>query len=133
MTGPSTTGEDYAVTHPLRPLIRASVLTLVLFTLVCALIYAALWDNRAAHVLPVMAYICLFTVFWLTATVIMAARRPSAEERVVVWRWIAVAIILGSHIACLGVIWAVLPKATTTAQLMISLFLISCIPDPDHL
>ncbi len=128
MASPPAIGEDYAVTHPLRPLIRASALTLVLFTVVCALIYAALWDNPAAHVLPVMAYICLFIVFWLTATGVMAVRRPSPEERVVVWRWVAVAIILGSHVACLGVIWAVLPKASTSAQLMISLFLISCIP-----
>ena len=128
MARPSTIGEDYAVTHPLRPLIRASALTLFLFTLVCVLIYAALWDDPAAQVLPVMIYICLFVVFWLSATLIMAARRPSAEERVRIWRWVAVAIILGSHVAAVGVIWGVLPRAPTTAQLVISLPLITCIP-----
>ena len=128
MPRPSATREDYAITHPLRPLVRASVLTLVLFTLVCGLIYASLRDNPAARVPAVMAYIGLFVVFWIAATAIMAARRPSAHERVVLWRWVATAIILGSHVACLGVIWFVLPRASTTAQLMISLFIVTCIP-----
>jgi hypothetical protein len=128
MGRPPATREDYAITHPLRPLVRASALTLVLFTLVCGLIYAGLRDNPAARVPAVMAYIGLFVVFWLAATAIMAARRPSAQERVVLWRWVATAIIVGSHVACLGVIWGVLPRASTGAQLMISLFIVTCIP-----
>jgi signal transduction histidine kinase len=128
MGRPPASREDYAITHPLRPLVRASALTLVLFTLVCGLIYAGLRDSPAARVPAVMAYIGLFVVFWIVATAIMAARRPSAQERVVLWRWVATAIILGSHLACLGVIWFVLPRASTTAQLMISLFIVTCIP-----
>jgi signal transduction histidine kinase len=101
---------------------------LFLFTLVCTLIYAGLWDNPAAQIVGVAAYICVFIVFWLVATMIMMARRPSPEERVVVWRWIAVAIILGSHLAAIGVIWEVMPRASTNAQFMISLFIVTCIP-----
>jgi signal transduction histidine kinase len=122
------TSQDYAITHPLRPLVRASALTLFLFTLVCTLIYAGLWDNPPAQVVWVMAYIGVFTVFWLAATVIMALRRPSPQERVMVWRWIAVAIILGSHLAAIGVIWEIMPRASPSAQLMIALFLVTCIP-----
>jgi len=128
MRPPPANGEDYAITHPLRPIIVASVLSLLQFILTCGLIYAGLWDNPAAQIPWVMAYISAFVVFWMAATLIMAARRPSAEERVVIWRWVAIAIILGSHIACLGVIWEVMPRASTGAQLMIALFLVNCIP-----
>ena len=91
---------------------RPAVITLLFFTLTCGLIYAGLRDNPAAQVRWVMVYIAAFVVFWTSATLIMAARRPSAEERVVLWRWFANAIIIGSHVACLGVIWAVMPHAS---------------------
>ncbi|MEO7026412.1 MAG: HAMP domain-containing sensor histidine kinase, partial [Caulobacteraceae bacterium] len=108
--------------------LRASALTLFLFTLVCGLIYAGLSDNPAARNRAVMAYICAFVVLWAAATLIMAARRPSVEETVRLWRWVAVAIILGAHLAALGVIWGAMPRASTDAQLVIALFVVTCIP-----
>ena len=123
-----TVGENYAITHPLRPQVAASVITLLFFTLTCGLIYAGLRDNQSAQVRWVMVYIAVFVVFWTSATLIMAARRPSAEEQVVLWRWFANAIIIGSHVACLGVIWAVMPHASMAAQMMIALFLLGCLP-----
>ena len=85
MKPPSLTGEDYAITHPLRPIVVASALSLLQFILTCGLIYAGLWDSPAARIPGVMAYIAAFVIFWTASTLIMAARRPSAEERVVVW------------------------------------------------
>ncbi len=128
MKRPRAPKENYAITDPLRPLVRASVLTLFLFTLVCALIYICVRNNPRALNLWVAAYIGVFVMLWLAATAIMAARRPSPEERVVVWRRVAVAIVLGSHVAAVAVIWGVLPYASTTAQLMISMLIVTCIP-----
>ena len=123
-----TAGENYAVTHPLRPQIAASVITLLFFVLTCGLIYAALRDNRSAQIRWVMVYIAVFVALWIAATLVMAARRPTPQERVVLWRWIANAIIVGSHIACLGVIWAVMPHASMAAQVVIAMFLVGCLP-----
>lgn len=128
MEPPDATGEDFATTHPLRPLLRASALTLFLFTLVCGLIYAGLSDSPAARNPVVMAYIGAFIGSWFAATVIMAARHPSDEELVRVWRWVAVAIILGAHLAAIGVIWGAMPHTSTATQLMIAVFIITCIP-----
>jgi signal transduction histidine kinase len=128
MQRPPATGEDYSITHPLRPIVVASALSLLQFSLTCCLIYAGLRDNPAARIPGVMSYIAAFVVFWIAATVIMAARRPAARERVVVWRWVAIAIILGCHVAALGVIWGAMPRASMGAQLMIALFIVNCIP-----
>ena len=128
MEWPSRSHEDYAVTHPLRPLVRSSALTLCLFTLVCALIYAGLRDNRAAQNPIVIACIGAFTISWLAATLAMALRQPSAEETVRVWSWIAVAIILGADLSAIGVIWGAMPHASATAQMMIALFVMTCVP-----
>lgn len=122
------TGEDYAITHPLRPMARASALTLCLFALVCVLIYAAVRGTPAARAVWVAVYICGFMTLWLAATLIMVLRRPSPRERVVLWRWIANAIVLGSHAAAISVIWFVMPAASAAAQLVIALFIVTCIP-----
>ncbi len=128
MESPPATGEDYAVTHPLRPLARASVLTLCLFSLVCTLIYVGVEDRSGPGTVGVMVYICAFVAWWLAATLIMALRRPSPKERVTYWRWIAIGIALGSQAAAVGVIWLVMPAASTTTQLMITVMVITCIP-----
>lgn len=123
-----TAGESYAITHPLRPQIAASLVTLLFFTLTCCLIYTGLRHDEPAQNRWVITYIVAFIALWIAATLIMAIRRPSAQERVILWRWIANAIIIGSNLACLGVIWAVMPHASPSAQTMCALFLVGCNP-----
>jgi signal transduction histidine kinase len=127
MPSPST-GEDYAITHPLRPLARASALTLCLFILVCVLIYLVAKDRSGLRAFGVMACVSVFITLWLAATMIMVMRRPSPKERVILWRWIANGIVLGSHAAAVGVIWLVMPDASTAAQLMIAGLVLTCLP-----
>ena len=128
MDSATATGEDYAVTHPLRPAIAASALTLLMFMLTSGLLFAGLRDTPSARIPWVIGYICLFLALWAAATAVMAVRRPAAAERVVVWRWVANGLIVGSHIACLGVIWVALPRASPAAQLMTAMFILGCIP-----
>ena len=70
----------------------------------------------------VAAYIGVSIVLWAIANLTMAVRRPSAEEGVVLWRWVAVAIIIGAQITRVGLIWVVMPAASAMAQMMIALF-----------
>ena len=123
-----TPGADYAVTHPLRPIIAASVLTLMLFALSSAIVYLAVRDAPPRLVPALLGYTFVYLVVWGLATLIMMVRQPEPMERVRVWGRVAVAVILASHFACVVLIWGVLPYTDPATQLLIAIPLIGCIP-----
>jgi signal transduction histidine kinase len=125
---PPAPSPDYSVTHPLRPIISASILTLLLFALSTAIAYMALRPSPPPMTMALLAFALLFMVAWGTATLIMWWRRPSAAERVRFWSRVALAIIFTSHLACLALIWGLMPWAPLDSQLLIAIPLICCIP-----
>ena len=125
---PPPPSPDYSVTHPLRPIISASILTLLLFALSTAIAYLALRASPPPMTLGLLEFALLFMAAWGTATLIMWWRRPSAAERVRVWSQVALAIIFTSHLACVALIWGLMPWAPLGSQLLIAIPLICCIP-----
>lgn len=119
---------DYGVTHPLRPLIAAGALTFTLFALSVAIVYFAARGAPAAAVRPLLTYTSGYLVIWLLAMLVMASRQPSHAERVRLWGRGAVAIILGSQIACIWLIWGVMPRLTLDVQLLIAIPLLGSVP-----
>ena len=125
---PTTTSADYAVTHPLRPIISASVLTLLLFAQSAAITYLAVRAAPPPLTRALLAFAVLFMIAWAGATLVMWLRRPSAAEQVKIWGRVALTIIFCSHLACLVLIWGLLPWTSLEIQLLIAIPLIGCIP-----
>jgi signal transduction histidine kinase len=125
---PTPSSADYAVTHPLRPIISASVLTLLLFALSTAIAYLAVRGAPPPLTRALLAFAGLFMLAWTGATVVMWLRKPSASERVRIWGRVALAIIFCSHLACVVLIWALLPRTPLETQLLIAIPLVGCIP-----
>ncbi len=119
---------DSAVTHPLRPLLTASVLTLFLFGLSTAISFAAVRAAPPPLAWPLVAYTAGFVGVWTVGTIVIVLRRPGHAELVDAWKPFAVAVILGSHLACLGLIWGVMPFVPPATQLLMAIPLIGCVP-----
>ena len=119
---------DYRVTHPLRPIIAAGALTFTLFTLTVAIVYFAARGAPAAAVRPLLVYTSVYLLAWLLAMLVMVRRQPSPAERVRIWSRGAVAIILGSHLACIWLIWGVMPLVAADIQLLIAIPLLGSVP-----
>lgn len=119
---------DYSVTNPLRPIVSASLLSLMLFTLSAAIAYLAVRDAPPPLTIWLLAYSTVFVLAWGAATLIMIARRPTAAERVRVWSRIALAIIFASHLACVVLIWGIMREEPAAKQMLIAVPLIGCIP-----
>ncbi len=125
---PTTSSADYAVTHPLRPIISASVLTLLLFSLSAAITYLAVRAAPPPLTRALLGLVSLFILAWGGATLVMWLRQPSAAERVKIWGPVALTIIFCSHLACLVLIWGLLPWTPLETQLLIAIPLACCIP-----
>jgi len=119
---------DYRVTHPLRPIIAAGALTFGLFMLSVAIIYAATGAVPRAAVQPLMYYTTAYLTLWLAALAVMLFRRPGHAERVRWWSRVALMVILGSHIACVWLIWGIMPLVSIETQLLIAIPIIACLP-----
>ncbi len=120
--------QAYAVTHPLRPVLIAGVLTLFLFVLSAGLSFAAVRAAPPPLTWPLVGFTTVLVALWVVGLIVMAARRPAPAERVRVWSRFAIAIILGSHLACFALIWGVLPVVPATTQLLLAIPLIGCAP-----
>ncbi len=118
----------YAVTHPLRPLLIAGILTLFLFVVSAGLSFAAVSAAPPPLTWPLLTYTAILIALWLAGLIAMAARRPGPAELVELWSRFAVAIILGSHLACFALIWGVLPVVPQATQLLLAIPLIGCVP-----
>ena len=128
MTEINRPAPGYDVTHPLRPMIAAGVLTSALFTLSVAIVYFAARDAPVAAVRPLLLYTSVYLLAWLLAMLVMAVRQPSPAERVRIWGRGAVAIILGSQLACIWLIWGVMPLVAVEIQLLIAIPLMGSVP-----
>ncbi|QYE36579.1 HAMP domain-containing histidine kinase [Polymorphobacter sp. PAMC 29334] len=119
---------DYAVTHPLRPMLTAGILSLGLFVLSSVLSYATIRASPPPLTMPLLIYTAAFVLLWVAGLVVMVARRAGHAERVRVWSRLAIFIILGSHLACFGLIWGVMPFLRLDGQLLLAIPLIGCVP-----
>jgi signal transduction histidine kinase len=129
MAKPEPPGDsDYAVTNPLRPIIMAGGLSLAMFATSVAIIYMTLADLGMPQPRLLKTYALSFLALWLAAMVVLAVRRPKPRERVRVWGWVAVGIILGSHVLCVWLIWGVMPSMPPQAQFLLAIPLIGAAP-----
>ncbi len=119
---------DYAVTHPLRPMLTAGILSLGLFVLSSVLSYAIVRASPPPLTIPLLIYTSAFVGLWVVGLGVMVARRAGHAERVRVWSRLAVFIILGSHVACFALIWGIMPFLSLDGQLLLAIPLIGCIP-----
>ena len=77
---------DYAVRHPLRPLVLAGAMTCLMYSVFAAVVW---WLVRPyapdARMTAWVVFTGVFVAAWLGVVLTMAIRRPSAEESVRVW------------------------------------------------
>jgi signal transduction histidine kinase len=122
---------DFAVTHPLRPVALAGVLSLVLFAIATGFCYIVLVPVAPARTLPLAAATGLFLAVWITGDVILIARRPSPSEEVRIWGHIGRFIMITADALCVWLIWGVLaslPPRSNEIDFMIMLLLVGNIP-----
>lgn len=119
---------DVASVHPLRPMLTAGLLSLALFILACALCYGAVRASPPPLTWPLMSITAIFVALWGSALAIMVARRAGHAELVRVWSRLAILIIVGCHIACVGLIWGIMPYVPPASQLLMAIPLIGCVP-----
>ncbi|MGI4881128.1 MAG: hypothetical protein ACRYG4_27010, partial [Janthinobacterium lividum] len=65
---------DYAVTHPLRPMLTAGVLSLGLFVLASVLSYATVRASPPPLTVPLLVFTAAMVAFWVVAIAVMVAR-----------------------------------------------------------
>jgi signal transduction histidine kinase len=119
---------DYAVTHPLRPMLTAGILSLALFVLSAVLCYAAVLPAPPRFTPVLVGYTAIFVTLWTAAMAALVARRAGHAELVRVWSRLATLLILGSHLACFGLIWGIMPFVPAQTQLLMALPLLGCVP-----
>jgi len=119
---------DVAAVHPLRPMLTAGLLSLALFVLACALCYAAVLPSPPPLTRPLTGIAAIFIMLWGSALAVIVARRAGHAELVRVWSRLAILIIVGSHLACVGLIWGVMPYVSPASQLLMAIPLIGCVP-----
>lgn len=128
MTSVSALDRAAAERQPLRPMATAGVLSLGLFVLAAAMCYATVRAAPPPATWSLIIFTGVFVGFWAVSLLILVFRRAGHAERVRVWSRFAIAIILGSHLACIGLIWVIMPFVSSTAQLLMAIPLIGCIP-----
>ena len=119
---------DVAAVHPLRPMLTAGLLSLVLFVLACALCYAAVGASPPPLTWPLIGLTAVYVVLWGSALAIMVARRAGHAELIRIWSWLAMLIIVGSHAACVALIWGIMPFVPFVSQLLMAIPLTGCVP-----
>jgi signal transduction histidine kinase len=126
---PGAMSSEFDLAHPLRPFARAGLLSFGLFSLSASFAYFTLRSTSPAALrVPLEIYTAVYLAFWIAAIVAMYLRRPSPEEAATLWDRIAKAIIYGAHIACVWLIWAILPYGAVETQLMVVVFLTAYAP-----
>lgn len=120
---------DYLVAHPLRPLVQAGAITLVLFAFAAGSVVWFANDAVPTCILVPWTLSCvLFSAAWLAIIVIMLIRKPSAQETVVVWGRAARFIIVGSNLFVVTAIWLFFDHLPETSRLVIICFCLSFCP-----
>jgi signal transduction histidine kinase len=120
---------DYLIAHPLRPLVQAGAITLLLFCFAAASVVWFAYDVVPMGVLAPWSVCCAgFCLMWLAIIVIMLIRRPSPQETVFVWGRAARFIIIGSNAFVVSMIWLFFDHLPETSRLVIMCFCLSFCP-----
>jgi signal transduction histidine kinase len=101
---------DYAVLHPLRPLLLAGTLTWVNEALAGGVVWWLLIPYAPnANLMFWVFGAGLYLTIWAVLIVLMAFQKPSAKEEVLIWGRVARFIIAGAHIVIVWLIWMLFP------------------------
>jgi signal transduction histidine kinase len=120
---------DYLVAHPLRPLVQAGAITLVLFGFAASsVVWLSSGTVPASELVPWSICCAIFCSIWLVVIVIMLIRKPSPHETVVVWGRVARLIIIGSNGLVVTAIWLFFDHLPETSRLVIMCFCLSFCP-----
>lgn len=115
------TAADYAVRHPLRPLLLAGMLTFVAFGLVGFVVASFIIPYAPIERLqPWLVCVAVFWAIWAVILIVMALRRPDARETVLVWKRAAQFLVLGSHTLAVWSIWAFLGYCPQVPRFMLA-------------
>lgn len=109
-------------------MLTAGILSLALFIGSVGLCAGALHGALPPFGWTLLAGTAVFILGWAGVLAIMVARRVGHDELVRVWSRLAATLIVGSQFACLGLIWGVLPFVSTSAQLLMALPVMGCVP-----
>jgi len=124
---PLVDAADYAVRHPLRPLILAGAATWLTYSVfaivVWWLIHPYATDVRMS---AWVAFTSVFLVAWLGVVLTMVFRQPGPEESVRVWGAAARVIIILSHIPTIWATWFLFRHCPVTIQFLLGGMFMSC-------
>jgi signal transduction histidine kinase len=112
---------DFAVTHPLRPMLFAGTITLITFAAgASALGYITYGIVPPTRWWPLISAVALFVVVWLILIIVMWMRQPDAKETVLVWGHASRSIIIIAQILVAWTIWSFFPACPETLRMMIA-------------
>jgi signal transduction histidine kinase len=120
---------DFDVTHPLRPVILAGLVSLVQFALSAVISYRMFAPHTPpALILHPALFAAGFMTLWTAACLVVLIRRPAAREGVLVWGRVTRVIIYATHICCVWLIWGIAPYGTPADQFVAMLFMTTTAP-----
>jgi signal transduction histidine kinase len=121
--------EDFAATHPLRPLVLAGAMTLIAYAGgVMAVSFIAQGFVPAAIWWSWLVAECLFLAAWLAIIMTVWLRKPSARETVIVWGHASRFIAFTSQTMLPWLIWGFFPYLPQTEQMILAGMLLTCSP-----
>ena len=109
-------------------MLTAGILSFALFGLSAIISYAAVRPTPPPFTPVLVGYTAVFVTVWAVAMVVLFARRAGHAELVRVWSRLSIFVILGSHLACFGLIWGIMPFVPAPVQLLMALPLLGCVP-----
>jgi two-component system, sensor histidine kinase len=119
-TGPAA-DDQFAIAHPLRPLLLAGAITLVAFIAgASALGFVTYGTVPPARWWPLMSAVAVFAMAWLILIIVMWIRHPDAKETVLIWGHASRSIIIISQIEVAWTIWSFFPSCSETLKMMIA-------------
>lgn len=124
-TSPSS-DQDFAVLHPLRPLLLAGVVTLVAYA--CGVGVVWFIARGLGGFGPWIAAALVFVASWAGLVATMAWRRPGPRETVLIWGKASLYIICVSQLLVAWAIWGFFPALEPTARMMLAGMFLVCSP-----
>jgi signal transduction histidine kinase len=120
---------EFGATHPLRPVLRAGLLTLILFSTSASIIYLAFKPVTPPAVMaPLSVFVFLYVLTWIVVVAVMIARRPDPVEEVRVWGIVTLGLIFACQIICVWLTWVVMPFGSMTLQYMAAAIILTNSP-----
>lgn len=120
---------DFAVTHPLRPLALAGVMTLLAYGCGVGVVGFVVQPYVPLAVLAIwLVFAVGFCLVWLGLVMVMWRRRPSPRETVMVWGRASRFIAVVSQIVVAWAIWGFFPHLPATETMMLGGMFLICSP-----